>query len=84
MPHKSYPLMQSLQSPARSPRAGLFCLLSCDVAGVIRVSPIQGRAASWLSLPAVPKSTEPRAGRSSFWRNEAKKLNDFKTYLIII
>jgi hypothetical protein len=84
MPHKSYPLMQSLQSPARSPRAGLFCFLSGDVAGVIRASPSRGEPRRWLPLPAVPKSTEPRTGQSSFWRNEAKKLNDFKTYLIII
>jgi hypothetical protein len=43
-----------------------------------------GERRRWLSLPTVPKFNEPRAGQSSFWPNEAKKLNDFNIYIIIV
>ena len=84
MPHKSYPLMQSLHSPARLPSRRALLLSACDVAGVISVSFIEGvsRDGGRCRRCRNPHSPAP-AGRH-FGETNPKKLNDFKTYIITL
>ena len=85
MPHKSYPLMQSLHSPARLPSRRALLFSACDAAGVISVPFVEGVSrvdGGRCRRCRNPHSPAP-AGRH-FWRNEPKKLNDFNTYLITV